>query len=472
MIPRMDNKPLIIPKSKKMKGLKVFCYQCGTVVSDVCKETGKPISQCKNGNKHVFKVMAHVPGTKNKRMTWNLDTRDVDEARKQAIELLRQAKSPGFIKKKKEQEPAVESTTENRPLLLIHALARYVGWLANEGVPAHLQKERSSEHIKDVKRVMVILVACLKYYGYNLEQTTVENINNAMVGKVFEYLKRKKLAPRTFNKYFGYFTSFLKWYAEEYDFPIRNYFEKVGRKTIVPKLEAITKQEYNDLLPIITLENGMRDYKGVKPKRNMYRPWLAPAIRLGLETGRRREELINMKWSDIFTYDNQEFIKVEDYKVNRILNRQGTDEKKFNDVPITKSLKHLLDDLGREEHSGSDNYIIAPEIKTSRKRVMADVLSRGFSHYFNQLNTGKKLTFKSLRKTYITAVEIFVGHGNTKAITGHSNDKILDSNYIVNRMKAKVVANMEVFSESEERATELEEIRTQPDKNKEKEIRR
>jgi len=475
MISPMENKPLIIPESKRWKGLKVFCYECGTVASDICKKTGKPITQCKNGDKHVFKVVVHVPGSKNQRRTKNLLTRDVNKAIQEAIEFEKLAKSKEYEKENiKNEQPVNEQPTDNRPYLLIHALARYVSWLANEGVPAHLRKTRSPEHIKDVQRVMVVLVASLKAKEYNLETTTVGDINNTMVGKVFEYLEGKKLAPRTFNKYFGFFTSWLKWYAEEYDVPIRNYFEKVPRKNLNPRPQAIIFHEYKALLRIITAENGIKTYKGgVKPIRNLYRPWLADAIRMGLESGRRREEIINMKWKDLFVYDDQEFIKVEDYKVNRIQNRIGKDEKKFIDVPVTKSLKKLLDELGRTKYMESDNYILAPEIKMSRKRVMADVLSRGFSHYYDQLNTGKKLTFKSLRKTYITAVDMFIGHGNTKVITGHTNDKILDNNYIDSQMKAKVAGEMEIFPENEERANELNEVRSlASDKEKNQIIRR
>jgi len=458
----MDNRPLIIPESKRWKGLKVFCYECGTVVSDICKKTGKPISQCKHGEKHVFKVIAHVPGTKKQRLTKNLDTRDPNEATKQAIEFEKLVKSgeyKGIWKKKK--EPVNEQPKIVRPLLLIHALARYVGWLNNEGVPAHMRKERSKEHIKDVERVLVVLVESLKAKGYSLENILIEDINNTMVGKVFEYLEYKKLAPRTFNKYFGFYTSFLKWYAEEYDVPVRNYFEKVKRKNLNPRPQAISYREYTDLLEIITPANGIKVYKGgVKPSRNFFRPWLADAIKLGLETGRRREELINMKWSDITQDEDLEFIRVEDFKVNRIENRQGADEKKFIDVPVTKSLKQLLLEFGRETYSGTDNYILAPKVKISRKRIMADVLSRGFTHYYDQLNTGKKLTFKSLRKTYITAVDIFMGHGNAKAITGHTNDRVIETNYIDRRMKARVASKMEIFPETDNRGSEITETRS------------
>jgi len=82
-----NNKPLFIPESKKVRGLGlvVYCYKCQTNMFDICKETGRTLKHCPNGDKHVFKVYIHVPGTKNERRTKKLDTRDLNEAIRQAI---------------------------------------------------------------------------------------------------------------------------------------------------------------------------------------------------------------------------------------------------------------------------------------------------------------------------------------------------------------------------------------------------
>src|ERR1035437_7056985 len=255
MMPTMDQKPLLIPDSKKWKGLTVYCYKCKTNVSDICKSSGKLISQCKNGDKHVFKVYVHVPGTENQRRTKKLETRDLNEAIKQAIEFEKEVKS-NFLASSTSEGIAhgerQEKQNQGRPVLLVQALARYIGWLHNEGVPAHLRRERSEEHIKDVERALKNLVVCLKENGYNLNSLKIEDIDNEMVGQVFVGLENRKIANRTFNKYFGFYTSFLKWYTEEYDCPIRNYFEKVQRKNLNPRPEAITRKEYEALLARIT----------------------------------------------------------------------------------------------------------------------------------------------------------------------------------------------------------------------------
>lgn len=464
MMPTMDHRPLFIPESKKWKGLTVYCYKCHTNVSEICKTSGKPLSQCKHGDQHIYKVYVHVPGTKNQRRTKKLETRDLNEAIKQAIEFEKEVKSSAMPNTKNdvtEIRERQEKQNQARPVLLVQALARYIGWLHNEGVPAHLIRERSKEYIKDVERALKNFVFCLKENGYNLASLRVEDIDNEMVGKVYLSLENRKVANRTFNKYFSFYTSFLKWYTEEYDCLIRNYFEKVKRRNLNPKPEAITQREYEALLARITPENGVKEYnKGIKPTRNLFRPWLADGIRLALETGRRREEIINLKWKDIEESEGYLYIKVQDFKVNRIQNRIREEEKKFIYIPVTDSLRKLLDELGYYIYKGMDNFILAPEIKISRGKVMSDVFSRGFSHYYDQLDIGRKLTFKCLRKTYITNLEIFMGGGNVKAITGHSDDQVIERSYIDRKEMAKAAQGFSVFSKEKERDHQLKDIRT------------
>ena len=150
---------------------------------------------------------------------------------------------------------------------------------------------------------------------------------------------------------------------------------------------------------------------------------------------------------------------VEDFKVNRIQNRISPEEKKFVHIPITLSLGKLLDELGQQKYKDANNYILAPEVGISRKRVMADILSRGFSHLYKQLGTGKKLTFKCLRKTYITRLEIFMGRGNSKSITGHSGDSVIEKNYLDKIELAKAAKDFNLFQDEEHRENNLKEIR-------------
>ena len=348
--------------------------------------------------------------------------------------------------------------------MLIHALARYIGWLHNEGVPAHRRKERSTENIKDVERAMRLLVECLRKAGYNINQISVTEITDEMIGKVYEYLlEEKQFGNRNFNKYFSYYTSFLKWYGEEYDVPVRNWFERVKRKKVNTNPESITEEEFNALLEIITPENGIPKYDSkYKPSRQLYRSWLKNGFRLALFTGRHREEIINLKFNDIgLNSDETVYVKVQDYKVNRIQNRNSDEEKKYIWIPVTSELRSLLLEFGLEKYKETNEFILAPEIKTNRTKGMSEALSKGFSHFFDQLNSKKKLTFKSLRKTYITLVDMYLS-GNAKAVTGHSRDSVLDDHYIDRKkVVAKVAQRFGVLSKVDLRKNELETIRNE-----------
>ena len=68
----------------------------------------------------------------------------------------------------------------------------------------------------------------------SIHQPHVEEINNEIVGKVFAFLEKKGYSPRTFNKIIGFYTSCILWFSTEYDIPIRNYFARVKRKTLIP----------------------------------------------------------------------------------------------------------------------------------------------------------------------------------------------------------------------------------------------
>jgi integrase len=423
-----------------------------------------------------------VPGTKNERRTKILDTRDLDEAIIQAIAFKKEVKNNGIQKPIEPVQKSVpteikiqkgikqKQKNQQIPELLVHAMTRYIGWLNNEDVPLHRQRIRTYNHIKDNERALKLLAECLKNEGYNLATVSIHDINDKMVGEIYSFLEAKHFSNRTFNKTISHYTSFINWFSDEYNMNMRNWFSRIKRKRLNPNPEAITRCEYEALLKQITLENGLKENKHwVKPTRNMYRPWLADGFKLALETGRRREEVINLKWNSIRESEGIRYIEVEDYKVNRIQNRIAENEKKMICIPITASLDALLHELGYNERINTDSYILAPNVKISRGKVMSNVLSRSFTHFYGQLNTGKNLTFKCLRKTYITKLQIyFSGTGNTKEITGHSDNQVIERNYIDKREIAKASAGFSVFSKEQERTEELKNVRIETQTSKQK----
>jgi hypothetical protein len=60
-----------------------------------------------------------------------------------------------------------------------------------------------------------------------------------------------------------------------------------------------------------------------------------------------------------------------------------------------------------------------------------------------------------------------MGSGKTKAITGHTNDQVIESNYIDKKEIAKSLRGFNVFSKESGRTEELKEIRTETKLDKE-----
>ncbi|MBK9638166.1 MAG: tyrosine-type recombinase/integrase [Bacteroidetes bacterium] len=469
------SKPLQIPKGKKLKGLIVFCNHCKQNVEDICKESKKKIKDCAFGKQHVFKVIAHVSGSKNQRKTKSLSTINIDEAIMEAIRFQQEVKEckrddnlQTGISTFEKREGGQSEINKDIPVLLIECIAKYVSVLRGENVPEHLKVNRSEDYLKDIERHFERLIVCLETKKINTETLQLQNVNDSIVGLVYEYLLQdKQYSNRTFNKSITIYSSLFRWFNEEYNTQIRNPFNKVKRKKTHHTPKAITKEQYEQILNQITPENGIRHYeKGVKKTRNLFQPWLKDAIRLGAYSGRRREELLTMKYSDIIEDKDGVFlIKVEDIKVNRIQKREGTEEKKYNYVPVTPQLMELLNELGFEKHKGTDTFLIAPDLKSNRNKVMVDSLTRGFSHYADQVAPEENITFKSIRKTYASQMQIAT-NGNARQITGHSSDAVLKDHYIDPQLIAKMSREFEIFPSDSNRESELEKVRSDQQENK------
>ena len=55
-------------------------------------------------------------------------------------------------------------------------------------------------------------------------------------------------------------------------------------------------------------------------------------------------------------------------------------------------------------------------------------MSKGFTHYWKQVDSDKKLQFRNLRKTYITRLNIYT-NGQADSITGHAGQEVIMKHY-------------------------------------------
>lgn len=438
-----NNSPLFIPKTKKVKGLKIYCNECGTTVDKTCKKTGKDIKRCRFGADHVFKAVAHVPGTDNERRTKVLTgIRDLNEARRLALEFQQEVKdgansvhvAPRLPQKIQISKPQVADG--NLPELM----ARYIGYLSGdpEIVPAHKRKERSVETIKEMERTFFRFATAMRENDCDLRDVSIHSITEEMIGDFHEYLEDElELGKAGYNRAITNMTSFYNYLVDE-GFTQRNPFASISRKSIKVNPVGIKQEQFNALIEIIQKpELGMHTFS-TGERKDYYRPWMRDAVELGLYTGRRREEILRMKWKDV-SFDS---IRVPDYKVNR---QKGLKEEDwiYRHIPLTAELKNTLIRISPKDRD-PESYILAPE-ETMNRESMRSFMSKSFAHYYALLGYERRLRFGCLRKTYISGLSAAVGMENAQVISGHSKTQVIKKHYADKEVLAVAAKDFSVY---------------------------
>lgn len=440
----MNNpKPLIIDKRDKVKGLFTYCQKCQLLIDNrICGNTKKRLSTCKNTDKHMFKAIVSIPGTDGaKRKTKLFRTRDIQEASRLKYEFVNELIESDYQNTK-------VLTTDNevsKPTLLIECMAMYIGYLNNEGVAAHKVKIRTTNHIKDVERFFRYF--CLSLKENNIDHTliTIYQLNEKAVALLHNYIiDILNYKNKTYNKFMGAMRQFVNWLMEKRGYDLKNHFIGVSRRSEIIDKTIVSKSEFKKLLSVLDPEKGMKEYS-TGERKNMYRTWLSKAFRLALETGLRREEFMSIKYNDIVLDEKgvPTFIKIENFKVNRINGVSGTENATMKHIPITKGLRTLLDELDYKTNKGSDNYIIAKEEKTTLK-TRIDVISKAFTHYWQFTAIEKKAQLKHLRKTYLTALVQQFGE-KANLISSHSGIDVLKKHYVNDQELIRATNNFSVF---------------------------
>jgi intergrase/recombinase len=92
---------------------------------------------------------------------------------------------------------------------------------------------------------------------------------------------------------------------------------------------------------------------------------------------------------------------------------------------------------------------------------MMGIISKSFSHFAKVGEVPKDITFKTLRKTYISKIQLALGQ-NSHLVTGHSSQKVLEDHYIDKALIAKVASSHNLFPELDAitKQNELEKIRS------------
>jgi integrase len=208
---------------------------------------------------------------------------------------------------------------------------------------------------------------------------------------------------------------------------MKNPFAIYVPKTVIKgDIHALTKDEFEEILNVIDTAPKTTTKGSKRTKTTMYHPWLKDGFKLLLLLGGRREEIVMLRWSDIFVTENgTKFFILNNLKMDRILKR--TAPKKY--VPINADLEELLIKLGMNDKSKMNDYVLFPERGNMKVKTIMSILTKSFTYYKRATGISKKITLKNLRKTYITWVENYMGK-DTGKLTSHATGEVIDKYYL------------------------------------------
>lgn len=234
---------------------------------------------------------------------------------------------------------------------------------------------------------------------YFKSSINAEDIKYLTLEKFKQYLsKERKSAANTINKYMGILSKTYnlgiaqKLVSEN---PVRNI-----KKQREPnyKVRYLTKEEeerlFNSINKEIIVTGRDRKIKYIKPYKH-----LEPIIICALQTGMRKSEILELKWSNIdFEYGYIELLET----------KSGQSRK----IPISEKLNSILCDL---KQNNNEYVFVNPQTNTKYKDI-----HNSFKSVKNEANINN-FRFHDLRHTVATRmVEKGIGLVEVKDILGHS----------------------------------------------------
>ncbi|MDB9842570.1 tyrosine-type recombinase/integrase [Polaribacter sp.] len=292
-------------------------------------------------------------------------------------------------------ENGMEETVPDRMKMNIaEALVYFDQYLKGDTQYAHLKKEVSDKHRKELIKYCTLFAKSLKN-NHNLRKMKPGDVRNNDVSIFYRQLEIKYPHPKTFNKVLTGITSFFKFLIEIEELDIKNPFKNCIRKQVIKGDNPIlTKDEFQRIIAAVeskssfqqTRTNGRRDY--------VYETWMVNAFKLFLLIGGRREEVLSLKWNDIIQGNNGVlFFKFRNLKVERLGNKNTP--KKYS--PINDDLLKLLKEMGYDQMKGKNVKLIDPENTYTINTIMEKV-SRSFTHFRKAAGIETPFTLKHLRK--------------------------------------------------------------------------
>jgi len=390
------------------KGLKIFCRTC---------RIDNP--KCKHFDRQVFRVRIHIPGNSKSIRTKFLIANNYNNAVAECVDFERELKSNGY------ERMAVTFSQTSTDYNIGDAVIKYREYMSGKSKFAHLKKNVSEEHIDECVRYCKKFVENLSLTK-NLKRTRPTDILTEDVSNFYVWAE-ENYSSKTFNKCFIALRTFFEFLIEIENIEMKNPFRKFVPKSVTPSsIDIITEDEFNQVLEAVDTHNPFITLGGKGEKKNLYKPYLKDGFKLFLLTGGRREEVVDLKWSDIYsTPQGVKLFIIDNLKVKR-MKKNNKECKKY--IGINVDLEDFLIELGMNEKIGTDEYILYPNRTSTTKTIMTD-LSRGFSHYKEGAGIKKDISLSNLRKTYLTWHHQVLGD-DTGLVSSHSTTQVLEKYYL------------------------------------------
>ena len=388
---------------KNRDGIKIWCRKCRQ------HNTG-----CKHYEHQNYRANYIDPIT-GKHKSKILVAKEYDDAVIEAI---------NFKKGLEEQPNLTPASIDGNDYDLATGIVKYQMYLNGDSEYQEYNKNLTPKYIRETIGFLVQFHDSVKE-NRKIGWIKPPQINRADVSYFFGKMK-ENYSPKSVNNIIQSLTTFFDFLIDKEDIIMKNYFKECASLPVPKKtIKTLNKDEFDAILnavdtchPILVQKNGK--------KINLYHTWMKDAFRLFLLAGGRREEIILLRWCDIFTLKNgTKFFMIGNLKANRI---QKTDKEFVKYIPIGADLEKVLMDMGMEQKKHSNERIIDPTEKYSNNTMM-EKITKAFTHYKKGAGVNGEITLKHLRKTYITWTNQVLG-SDTGKITSHAGTKILNDHYI------------------------------------------
>jgi integrase len=399
-----------------LKGLKIFCKICN-----------RDNPNCKHYENQYYKIRVHIPGTKNDIRSKKLTSKNYLDAVQEATQFQKDLVSNNY--------ELIQENYFGNDFTLVGAILKYTQYLGGNHELVQFRKKITTSHEKESFRFCKYFCKSIEH-KHNLKTFRVKDVSKQDVAMFYLWAESHFPSSRTFNKCMMSLRTFFNFLIDIEDINMKNPFVGFKSKSVEKStITTVSKREFDLILDAIDNESPILKLGGKGEEKNMNFPYLKEGFKLFLLTGGRREEIVDLKWGDIYQSENGTyFFMIANKKVERNSNNKGSYIKY---IPINSDLQSFLFELGFEHKKETNDYILFPERTISNMTIMNN-LSKSFTFYRKSAKIDKNISLKDLRKTYITWVNQAMGT-KTGILTNHSTEKVLKEHYL----DPKVISTIE-----------------------------